>query len=42
MDCDGDGVITLTMCGDSCDCLPGLVCDPEAIGGCAHPAPGTE
>jgi hypothetical protein len=28
MDCDGDGVITRSMCGDACDCLPGLVCDP--------------
>jgi hypothetical protein len=43
IDCDGDGVITLTGClGAECDCRPTFVCDPEAIGGCAHPAPGTE
>lgn len=32
-DCDGDGVL---------DCQIGLVCDPEAIGGCAHPPMGEE
>jgi hypothetical protein len=44
IDCDGDGVITHTFCNPEldCDCFPWGVCDPDAIGGCAHPAPGTE
>lgn len=33
IDCDADGTP---------DCYPGLVCDAEAIGGCAHPPEGEE
>lgn len=33
IDCDADGTP---------DCYPGLVCDPEAIGGCGYPAAGEE
>jgi hypothetical protein len=42
MDCDADGVITLTGCAfGECDCRLGAICVPDERH-CGFPAPGTE